>query len=405
MNPRLDLLHPYPFERLRRLFADIKPLYSGSEVNLGIGEPQHPTPAIITEAIQAAMPLLGKYPPTAGTPELRASIAAWLGRRYGVKVEEREVLPVSGSREALFAFAQAVLDPADPGVVLMPNPFYQIYEGAAIMAGAEPFYVPTPESNGYLPDWSAVPDHIWPRVKLVYVCSPGNPTGAVLGLEDWNEVFAYADRYGFTIAADECYSEIYNAEPPVGALEAAKAYGRSSERLVVFNSLSKRSSAPGLRSGFVAGDPEILEKFLLYRTYQGCAPSLVVQAASVAAWNDEAHVEENCAKYRAKYEATSHFFGRGRFPLQAAVPEGGFFYWAKVEGGDDERFAKTLYQAYGMTVLPGSYLGREVDGLNPGKGYVRIALVPEQKACESVFHHIDHLFEEIADGHWPNLSQ
>ncbi|RYG22143.1 succinyldiaminopimelate transaminase [bacterium] len=401
MNPRLDLLHPYPFERLRRLFAGIKPFYSGYEINLGIGEPQHPTPAVITDALQRAMPLLGKYPPTAGTPELRATIAEWLGRRYAVTVEEREVLPVSGSREALYAFAQAVLDPADPGVVLLPNPFYQIYEGAALMVGAEPFYVPTPEGNGYLPDWSAVPEEVWLRVKLVYVCSPGNPTGAVLGLEDWNELFAYADRYGFTIAADECYSEIYNEEPPVGALEAAKAYGRSHERLVVFNSLSKRSSAPGLRSGFVAGDPTILEKFLLYRTYQGCAPSLVVQAASVAAWNDESHVEENRAKYRSKYEATSRFFDYSGFPLSATVPAGGFFYWAKVEDGDDENFAKTLYSAYGLTVLPGTYLGRDAGTGNPGKGYVRIALVPELSACESVFQHIGHLYDEIREGHWP----
>ncbi len=373
MNPRLDLLHAYPFERLRRLFAGIEP--GGDPINLGIGEPQHPTPSVITEALVRAMPLLGKYPPTAGTPELREAIAAWLGRRYRIAVEEREVLPVAGSREALFAFAQAVLDPADPGVVLLPNPFYQIYEGAALLAGAEPFYVPTPEENGYLPDWSAVPEDVWSRVRLAYVCSPGNPTGAVLDLDGWNEVFAYADRYGFVVAADECYSEIYNGEPPVGALQAAKELGRSNERLVVFNSLSKRSSAPGLRSGFVAGDAEIVAKFLLYRTYHGCAPGLNVQAASAAAWNDEAHVEENRAKYRVKFDEVTEAISQY---LPTRKPPGGFFLWAKVPGENDQEFAQGLYAGTGLTVLPGSYLGRGVENLNPGMGYVRIALVPEK---------------------------
>lgn len=379
MDPHLDRLHPYPFERLRHLFAGLEP--GGEGINLGIGEPQHPTPAVITEALVRAMPLLGKYPPTAGTPELRQSIVGWVQRRYGVGLEESAVLPVAGSREALFAFAQAVLDPADPGVVLLPNPFYQIYEGAALLAGAEPFYVPTPEANGYLPDWSAVPADVWPRVKLAYVCSPGNPTGAVLGLDEWNEVFAYADRYGFVVAADECYSEIYQAEPPIGALEAAKALGRSNERLVVFNSLSKRSSAPGLRSGFVAGDAEILAKFLLYRTYHGCAPGLNVQAASAAAWNDEAHVEENRAKYRAKFEAVRPWLPAAR------TPEGGFFLWYPVE--DDEATALRLYRAEGLTVLPGSYLGRDAGGGNPGANYVRIALVPELDVCLRAARRID----------------
>lgn len=399
MNPRLELLHAYPFERLRRLFDGIEP--GGEPINLGIGEPQHPTPEVITEALARSMPLLGKYPPTAGTPELRDAIAAWLERRYGVAVDEGAVLPVAGSREALFAFAQAVLDPADPGIVLLPNPFYQIYEGAALLAGAQPFYVPTPEANGYLPDWSAVPADVWPRVRLAYVCSPGNPTGAVLGVEEWNEVFAWADRYGFVVAADECYSEIYNGERPVGALEAAKALGRSSERLVVFNSLSKRSSAPGLRSGFVAGDSAIVAKFLLYRTYHGAAPGLNVQAASAAAWSDEAHVEENRAKYRAKFEAVARFTDMIGFPLEYRTPEAGFFIWAEVRDGDDKGFAKTLYSAYGMTVLPGSYLGRSTGEANPGQGFVRIALVPEVGVCESVFQHIAHLFEEIREGHRP----
>ena len=395
MNPRLDRLHAYPFERLRRLFQGVTP--GGQEINLGIGEPQHPTPAVITDALREAMPLLGKYPPSAGTLALRESIAAWLGRRYGVEIEENAILPVAGTREALFAFVQAVLDPADPGVVLLPNPFYQIYEGAAIMAGAEPFYVPATGK----PDWSAVPSDVWSRVRLAFICSPGNPTGAVLDLDDWNEIFAFADRYGFTIAADECYSEIYNDEPPIGALQAAQELGRGHDRLVVFNSLSKRSSAPGLRSGFVAGDPEIIAKFLLYRTYHGAVPGLNIQAASVAAWSDEAHVVESRDKYRAKFEATAHYFERAPFPLESLIPAGAFFYWAKVKDGDDQLFARTLYDAYGMTVLPGTYLGREAGGANPGAGYVRIALVPELEACQSVFDHIDHLDEEIREGWRP----
>ena len=374
MNPRLDLLHAYPFERLRRLFSGVTP--GGPEVNLGIGEPQHPTPGIITDALREAMPLLGKYPPTAGTPALRQAISGWLRRRYGVEVGENAILPVAGTREALFAFAQAVLDPADPGVVLLPNPFYQIYEGAAIMAGAEPFYVPT----GDKPDWSAVPAETWSKVKLVYVCSPGNPTGAVLSLDDWNTIFAYADRYGFIIAADECYSEIYNDEPPIGALQAAHELGRDHERLVVFNSLSKRSSAPGLRSGFVAGYPAIVAKFLLYRTYHGSVPGLNVQAASVAAWNDEAHVAESRAKYRAKFAAVRVSMS------EVQTPAGGFFAWLRV--GDDEAFAKGLYSRTGVTVLPGSYLGRDAGMGNPGTGYVRIALVPELPIWVEAFDRI-----------------
>lgn len=367
MNPRLDSLHAYPFERLKQLFAGIEP--ARSSINLGIGEPQHSTPSVVTEALSRAMPLLGKYPPTAGTPELKQAIVEWIYRRYRVSLTERQVLPVAGSREALFAFAQAVLDPQDPGVVLIPNPFYQIYEGAAIVAGATPFYVPATSK----PDWSAVPNDVWPKVRLVYVCTPGNPSGTVLGLDDWREIFALADRYGFIVASDECYSEIYNGKPPVGALEAAKALGRSFERLVVFNSLSKRSSCPGLRSGFVAGDAEILGKFLLYRTYQGCAPSLVVQAASASAWQDEAHVDENRRLYQAKFEAV-----REILKLET-LPEGGFFVWYPVV--DDEAFAKTLFAEEGVTVLPGRYLGRDAGDGNPGQGRVRIALVPPVEAC------------------------
>lgn len=377
MNPYLDQLHAYPFEKLRLLLAGLKPPEGVPAINLGIGEPQHPTAEVINRAITENLGLLGKYPPTGGTPGLRSAISTWLGRRYSISAPnpEREVLPVAGSREALFAFAQAVLDPADDGVVLMPNPFYQIYEGGAIMAGAEPVYVPTPACNDFLPDWSALPADLWPRVRLVFVCSPGNPTGAVFGISEWKEIFALADHFGFIIAADECYSEIYNGSPPVGALEAADSLGRGSARLVVFNSLSKRSSAPGLRSGFVAGDPEILASFLLYRTYHGAAPSLLTQVASESAWLDEKHVEENRRKYQAKFQMAQ------RILPDAPIPAGGFFLWYPAP--DDESAAKRLFAECGLTVLPGRYLGRAVDGVNPGEGYVRIALVPELAVCEA----------------------
>lgn len=375
MNPRLDLLHPYPFEKLRRLHEGRKTPEGLKPMNLGIGEPQHPTPQIIKDALSANFAQLNKYPPTGGSPELRDAISAWLQRRYGVAVDPaKEVIPVAGTREALFAFAQAVLDPADPGVVLLPNPFYQIYEGAALMAGARPFYVPTPRENGYLPDWSAVPEDIWPQVRLAYVCTPGNPAGAVMGQAEWREVFALADRYGFIVAADECYSEIYNGEPPVGGLEASHALGRGFERVVAFNSLSKRSSAPGLRSGFVAGDADIVAKFLLYRTYHGAAPSSLTQAASVPAWADETHVEENRAKYRAKFDLAR------RIMPDAPIPAGGFFLWLPV--ADDEAFAVRAFEEAGLTLLPGRYLAREVDGYDPGAGHVRAALVADMDVIE-----------------------
>lgn len=385
MNPRLDLLHPYPFERLRRLLEGAVPPVDLKPINLGIGEPQHPTPGVITQAITDNLKLLGKYPPTAGTPELRTAISEWLARRYAIPAPDppKEVLPVAGSREALFAFGQAVLDPSDPGVVLLPNPFYQIYEGAAIVAGARPVYVPTPVESGFLPDWNAVPADVWPQVRLVYVCSPGNPCGAVMAENDWRALFELADRYGFVIAADECYSEIYFDEPPMGALEAAHRLGRSNERIVVFNSLSKRSSAPGLRLGFVAGDAEILKKFTLYRTYHGAAPSWLTQVAGEAAWRDEAHVEENREKYRAKFRMAEEVLGKGR----VTIPDGGFFLWFAVN--DAEQSVRRLYEHVGLTVLPGPYLAREVDGKNPGDGFLRIALVPDLEVCREALERLE----------------
>jgi N-succinyldiaminopimelate aminotransferase len=385
VNPRLELLHPYPFEKLRFLHEGVIPTSGLKPINLGIGEPQHPTPKVITEALTSNLHLLGKYPPTGGSQELREAISNWIGRRYGIPTPDpvKEVLPVAGTREALFGFAQAILDPSDPGVVLLPNPFYQIYEGAAIMAGAEPFYVPTPAEKGFLPDWSAVPESVWPRVKLAYVCSPGNPAGAVFGTKDWQEIFELGDKFGFIIAADECYSEIYNGPAPTGALEAAAKLGRSSERLVSFNSLSKRSSAPGLRSGFVTGDPAIIESFLLYRTYHGAAPSSLTQAASVPAWNDEVHVEENRSKYRAKFEAA-----RKIFP-EIEIPAGGFFLWLPVD--DDEQLSKNALQQGALTILPGRYLARETNGVNPGLGYVRIALVAELDVCTEALERLSKI--------------
>jgi len=384
VNPRLSGLHPYPFEKQRLLLQGLEAPKGTKPINLGIGEPQHPTPEVVTRALIENLGLLGKYPASAGMPELRGAIADWIASRYQIPRPnaDREVIPVSGTREALFAFAQAVLNPSERSVVLMPNPFYQIYEGAAIMAGAEPFYVPTPASNGFLPSWDQVPETTWPDVRLAYVCSPGNPCGAVMGLDDWREVFELSDRYGFIVAADECYSEIYNSEPPMGALQAAHLLGRSNERIVVFNSLSKRSSSPGLRSGFVAGDPSILAKFLLYRTYHGAAPSLVVQAASAAAWSDEEHVAESRAKYQAKFDIAREVLG----DRAGVIPEGGFFLWIPVD--DAEATTRRLFAEFGLTVLPGQYLARETTTGNPGAGYLRVALVPELDVCRDAMERL-----------------
>lgn len=386
MNSRLDLLYPYPFERLRLLLEGVTPPTGLSPINLGIGEPQHQTPKLITDALTANFGQLGKYPPTGGTSQLRESISNWIGRRYGIPAPDpaKEIIPVAGTREALFAFVQAVIEPTEPGAVLLPNPFYQIYEGGALMAGSEPVYVATPRSNGYLPDWNSVPESTWKKASLLFVCTPGNPAGAVMGLEEWRETFALADKYGIVIAADECYSEIYNGMPPMGALEAAHRLGRSNERIVSFNSLSKRSSAPGLRSGFVAGDPAILAKFLLYRTYHGAAPSSLTQAASVPAWSDEAHVVESRLKYQEKFR-----IAREVLP-EIDTPAGGFFLWAQVE--DDEAFAKRAFAEASLTVLPGRYLARPTNGFDPGAGHVRLALVAEPEVCREALERLKPLF-------------
>ena len=378
MNPRLGLLQPYPFEKLRGLLAGATPPANLRPVSLGLGEPQHPTPPFLREALAANLAGLARYPLTRGLPELRATIAEWLARRHGLAAldPEREVLPVLGTREALFAIAQVLLDPAErDALVACPNPFYQIYEGAALLGGAQPWFVNALPAHGLRPDWDAVPEDVWRRTRLVYTCSPNNPNGRVMPQAEWQRLFELSDRHGFAIVSDECYGEVYFEEgrAPLGALAAAQALGRRGfPRLVAMGSLSKRSNAPGLRSGFAAGDAAILERFLLYRTYHGSAMSLPVQHASIAAWRDEAHVAENRRLYREKFALFRERLG-GALPL--AMPEAGFYYWAPVPGGDDARFTRELFAATHITVLPGSLLSREAHGANPGRGFVRIALV------------------------------
>ena len=380
MNSRLSQLQSYPFEKLRALLAGLTP--KGTPVRLSIGEPEHATPALIRDALTRNLDGLSVYPTTAGSDRLRETIAAWFVRRYGLKRLDplTEVLPVNGTREALFAFGQAVIDASRPGpAVVSPNPFYQIYEGAAVLAGAEPLFLNQADDNGFALDLDSLSEREWDRTQLLYVCSPANPSGRVLTLDEWRALFDYSDRYGFVIASDECYSEIYDERAPLGALEAAQRLGRDGfPRLVVFNSLSKRSNAPGLRAGAVAGDRQLLKQFLLYRTYHGCAMSLAVQHASMAAWDDEAHVTENRRLYRQKFDALVPML---QGVMHAPRPEAGFYLWARVPGGDDEAFAKGLFAATHVTVLPGQYLARDAHGTNPGRGYVRMALVPELSNC------------------------
>ncbi|MDO9195815.1 succinyldiaminopimelate transaminase [Rhodoferax sp.] len=393
MNPLLSLLQPYPFERLRQLFAHTPPNPALRPISLGMGEPKHPTPAFIQQAMIDAIVStpsgLAAYPATAGEPRLRDAFAGWLKLRYGLDVDPAsQMLPVNGSREALFALTQTIVNPAPGGgsantdqapIVVCPNPFYQIYEGAALLAGAQPYFVPTVESRNFAQDWDSVPDAVWARTQLLIVCSPGNPTGAVMPLSEWEKLFALSDRFGFVIASDECYSEIYfRDEPPLGGMEAAAKLGRSDfKNLVSFTSLSKRSNVPGMRSGFVAGDAAIMKQFLLYRTYHGSAMSPVVQAASIAAWRDEQHVIENRALYRSKFAQVTPLLAE---VLEVALPDAGFYLWAKVKGNDTD-FARDLHALYNVTVLPGSYLARDGHSGNPGAQRIRMALVAETAEC------------------------
>jgi N-succinyldiaminopimelate aminotransferase len=377
VNPLLEKLQPYPFEKLRRLLDGVSGNEKLKPINLQIGEPKHPTPELVKKALVQALDGLSVYPLTAGLPELREAIAGWLERRYSIPKPDpaTQVLPVNGTREALFAFAQTVLSPG--GKVVCPNPFYQIYEGAAILAGATPVYG-EPRS--------------WEGVQLLYACSPANPSGAVMGLEAWKRLFELSDRHGFVIASDECYSEIYFDRPPLGALEASVKLDRPDfSRLAVFSSLSKRSNCPGMRSGFAAGDAGLIKKFLLYRTYHGSAMSLSVQHASIAAWNDEAHVEQNRQLYAEKFRAALPLI---RSPLQAEMPDGGFYIWLRTPI-DDAEFVRRLYADYNVLGLPGSYLARSVEGENPGKNRVRLALVAPTDECVEAVSRINRFARQL----------
>ncbi len=401
MNPRLQSLQPYPFERLRRLFEGVTANDRHSPISLGIGEPKHPTPPFIQQAVTDHLRGLAHYPATQGEAALRQACGQWLARRYAVQLDPAtQILPVNGSREALFSLAQCVLNPTEPdALVLCPNPFYQIYEGAALLGGAQPYFVASNPARNFCVDWADVPDSIWARTRLVFVCSPGNPTGAVMGLDDWRLLFRLSERFGFVIASDECYSEIYfRDDAPLGGLQAAQQVGNSAfKRLIALTSLSKRSNVPGMRSGFVAGDAELIKPFLLYRTYHGSAMSPPTQAASIVAWGDEAHVVENRVLYRKKFSQVTPLL---RGVLDVSLPDAAFYLWAGVPAGldlsiagqapdsslsVDQAFARALLASYNVTVLPGSFLAREQAGakgpFNPGAGRIRMALVADAAEC------------------------
>ena len=391
MNPLLGKLRPYPFERLRELSRDITPNPALRPISLGLGEPRHPAPDLVKQALTSDLSGLSVYPPTLGSAALREAMAAWVARRYGVTLDaQSQLLPVGGSREALFALAQTVVDSRRPGAaVVCPNPFYQIYEGAALLAGAEPVFVNSDPARNFAVDWSSLDSATWSRTQLVYVCSPGNPSGAVMPLDEWQRLFELSDQYGFVIASDECYSEIYfRDDAPLGGLEAAAKLGRLDfRRLMAFTSLSKRSNVPGLRSGFVAGDAALIKAFLQYRTYHGSAMGPLVQQASLAAWNDEAHVVANRALYRTKFAQVTPLLAT---ELEVRLPDAGFYLWAGVPPGrsgavDDVDFALQLLAQYNVAVLPGSLLAREAQAghphSNPGRGRIRMALVAEVDEC------------------------
>ena len=394
MNPLLSKLQPYPFERLRLLHASLTANPAYTPISLGMGEPRHATPQLIKDAITSNLAGLATYPATSGELKLRQTIQGWLQRRYDLAVDAAtQILPVNGSREALFALAQMVIDPTTTAdttaapMVVCPNPFYQIYEGAALLAGADIHFVPSDAARNFAVDYAGVSSAVWARTQLLFVCSPGNPAGAVMTLAEWEMLFDLSDRYGFVIASDECYSEIYfRQEPPLGGLQAAALLKRHDfKNLIAMTSLSKRSNVPGLRSGFVAGDAALIKPFLLYRTYHGSAMSPVVQAASAAAWADEAHVQENRAKYRDKFAQVTPLISS---VMDVALPDAGFYLWAAVPdafAGDDEAFSSQLFAAYNVVVLPGSYLARNSHPgqpqSNPGKGRIRMALVAETAEC------------------------
>lgn len=375
MNPDLEKLQPYPFQKLAALFRAVTANPAYRAISLSIGEPKHATPQFIRDALINGLDGLANYPTTAGSDALRGTISQWLGKRYGIPAPDAktQVLPVNGSREALFAFAQAVIDRSKNNpVVVCPNPFYQIYEGAAFLSGATPCFLNTLPEDHFALNFDQLPVAVWQRTQLIYVCSPGNPSGSVMSLDEWKTLFELSDRYGFVIASDECYSEIYFDEPPLGALQAAQQLGRSDyKNLVIFSSLSKRSNVPGMRSGFVAGDARVIEKFALYRTYHGSAMNPAIQAATIAAWNDETHVIENRRLYAEKFARVVAIL---KPVLPVVMPDAGFYLWIRTPIADTA-FAQALYRDYNVTVLPGSYLAREAQAVNPGENFVRLALV------------------------------
>ncbi|WP_455204972.1 succinyldiaminopimelate transaminase [Kaarinaea lacus] len=398
MNPDLKKLHPYPFEKLLQLKQGVQPAANKKHIALSIGEPKHPPPAFALESITQQLHTMGSYPLTKGTLELRQAIATWLQQRFSLPENsvdaEKHIIPVNGTREALFAFAQAVVDRSKDPLVLMPNPFYQIYEGAVLLAGAQPYYLNTTAEHQFIPDFESIPESVWQRCQILYVCTPGNPTGAVISESQLQYLIEQADKYDFVIASDECYSEIYFDEdqPPPGLLQAAQALGREDfKRCVVFHSLSKRSNVPGLRSGFVAGDAQVLKKFLLYRTYHGCALPLFTQAASVALWQDEQHVRDNRDLYRKKFAQVLSVL---QSVLNVSTPAAGFYLWPETPI-DDQKFTKNLFARENVTVLPGSYLSREANGINPGVNRVRIALVASLDECMDAANRIKQFIESI----------
>lgn len=398
MNHQLDKLHPYPFEKLNKLKTGITPPASLSHIALSIGEPKHESPAFVRDELVNQLTTLSSYPLTRGLPELRQAICQWLTSRFSLKENsldaEQHVLPVNGTREALFAFAQAMVDSSENPLVMMPNPFYQIYEGAALLAGAEPCYLNTIAENGFIPDFDGVSEATWQRCQLLYICSPGNPTGAVIGMDTLTQLIELAVKYDFIIASDECYSEIYQDEnnPPVGLLQAANKMGNHEyKRCVVFHSLSKRSNLPGLRSGFVAGDAEIIAKFLKYRTYHGCAMPVHHQYASIKAWNDEQHVKDNRDLYQQKFNAVLDILSP---VLDVQMPEASFYLWPETPV-DDETFTRELFARQNVTVLPGRYLSRDAEGNNPGENRVRMALVAPLDECIEAAQRVKHLIETL----------
>jgi len=396
MNPNLDLLQPYPFEKLNKLKAEAQVSTNLPHIALSIGEPKHESPAFVLQTMADNLDKLAVYPTTKGLPELREAIANWAKQRFSLSSlsSENQVLPVNGTREAIFAFTQAVIEAKPGALVVSPNPFYQIYEGAAYLAGAKPHYLPCLEENGFIPDFDAVSEDIWQNTQILFICSPGNPTGAVIQLNELKKLIALADQYDFVIASDECYSEIYidSVDAPVGLLEACAQLGRDDyKNCVVFHSLSKRSNLPGLRSGFVAGDAEILDKFFQYRTYHGCAMSVPNQLASIAAWNDEAHVKENRRLYTQKFNAVIDIL---KPVMDVEQTDASFYLWAKTPI-NEEAFAQRLFAEQQVTVLPGSYLSRTVDGINPGANRIRMALVAEVDECIEAAKRIRTLIESL----------